>query len=327
MNPDIIGEWAVTLVEKGKETHAGRIVFAARDGRIWVTDADPDNAGRPARVDVDGETLRFEFLSAGSSRGNAHHNFELQLQGADVFAGTRRRGMLAKTFVTGQRVASGALALPAGSADAGAPDTAYDTLAAAKARAAEAAERASLAAAEAAAALAEAEAVAALEGARRAAERAAAARAAATPAAPVRIPVAPEVLATLPAPTDPPAFVPLAPVQAGQAPEREVEFAGHEAEHDAGHDAAHEAGVASPPPHAPGRRLLGITHRLTHGDSAVLAAEVFPSVFVWGGTFAAPEQRLREAGWEIVAVETGETIEVDGLLIQHAAMIRDSVSS
>ncbi len=308
---DIIGEWDVTLVEKGKETPAGRIVFASHDGKVTVRDADPDAASRPARVDVEGETIRFEFLSAGSSRGNTHHNFELRMQGPDVFAGTRRRGMLAKTFVTGQRVgvAPGVLALTSGPVQVTAgPDAAPDSLAAAKARAAEAAERASLAAAEAAAALAEAEAVAALEGARRAAERAAAARAATTRA--VRTPVAPEVLATLPAPTDPPAFVPLAPVaQAAQAEVVEAPDADVE-----------------PSPHAPGRRLLGITHRLTYGDSAVLAAEAFPGVFVWGGTFAAPEQRLREAGWEIVAVDTDEAIEVDGLLIQHAAMIRDTVS-
>lgn len=295
---DIIGEWDVQTVDKGKESAAGRFAFVEHDGKVVVKDADPDVAGKPARVEFDGDIIRFEFLSAGSSRGNTHHNYELRLHGPDAFDGTRRRGMLAKTSVVGRRIGvAPAVVTPSPASTSLAPLP--GNVAAAKAKAAEAAERASVAAAEAAAALAEAEAVAAMEQARRAAERAAAARAAVVPPEPVlRPPVAPDVLATLPAPTEPPAFVPMAPV--AQAP----------------------AASGSPE-----KRSLGITHRLTYGDSAVLAAEVFQSVFVWGGSFAASEQRLREAGWEIASIETDETIGVDELLLRHAAMIRDSVAS
>lgn len=259
---DIIGEWDVVLPGK-EETPAGRIVFLLHDGRVVVKDADPESTSRPNRVDVDGDLIRFEFLSPGSSRGNTHHIYELRMQGADAFTGTRRRGMLARVPVSGTRV-----------------------------------EVTPEAAADAAMLLAEAEAevVAALEAARRAAERAAAARAAVPSAEPsVQPAVAPAVLAALPAPSAPPAFVPVAaaPVPA-QAPDEGDQ--------------------------------LRITHRLTRGEIVVFAAEIHPQVYVWGGSFAAADSRLREAGWQIVEVDTEETTAVDDQLIRHAAAVRESVT-
>jgi hypothetical protein len=194
MAHDIIGDWEVTHVEKGASVVIGRITFSETDGRLVVTDSDPDEGGAVSRVEVEGETLRFEHLGGGSSRGTVRHVFEVVMQGPAEFAGTRRRGMLPRTPVTGQRVPDPLDALAG-------------NLAGAKARAAEAAERAALAAAEAEAAFAEAEAAAALEAARRAAQKALAARAAATTqAAEAQVPqlvVPPEVLAIIPAPAQP----------------------------------------------------------------------------------------------------------------------------
>jgi hypothetical protein len=194
MAHDIIGEWEVSLVEKGRPVPIGGITFFERDGRLVVTDSDPDEGGAISRVEVDGETLRFEHLGGGSSRGTVRHTFEIVLRGSSAFEGTRRRGMLARTPVSGQRVVDPL-------------DAIAGNLAGAKAKAAEAAERAAVAAAEAAAALAEAEAAAALEAARRAAQKAVAARAAAatqaTDAHASQLVVPPEVLAIIPAPAQP----------------------------------------------------------------------------------------------------------------------------
>ena len=264
MISDIIGEWDVSVADRGGDTLVGRIAFVLHDGKVVVKDADPEVTSRPARVEFDQELIRFEFLSPGSSRGNIHHSYEIRVQGADAFTGTRRRGMLARVPVSGQRVEN----------PASAP-------------------------ADAAALLAEAEAdvVAALEAARAAAERAAAARAA-VPSAPLSVlpPVAPVVLASLPAPSAPPVFVPALVSTAPAEPEPE-----------------------------PGGNRLRITHRLTRGDIVVLAAEIHPEVYVWGGSFAAADSRLREAGWQVVEVETDETTEVDEQLIRHAATVRESV--
>ena len=303
MNRDILGTWEITLTDKGKDASAGRITFHHHDGKVVVSDADPEAAGRPARVDFDGETIRFELLSPGSSRGNTHHTYEIVVHGQDGFAGTRRRGMLARVPVTGERVLGALTDLP--EVTAGDPSALLQgNLAEAKARAAEAAERAALAAAEAAAALAEAEALTALDAARRAAEKATAARAAipSRPAAEAISPtgyqaVTPELLAELPAPTEPPAFVPTVSAMAGSG--------------------APSAGART--------RLLPITHRLTHGDRTVLAAVAFPGVFVWGGSFAAPEFRLRDAGWTVTAITSDDVLEIDESLFQHAASVRDSL--
>lgn len=306
MNRDILGTWEITLTDKGRDASAGRITFRDHEGKLVVVDADPEVAGRPARVEVDGETVRFELLSPGSSRGSVHHSYEIVLQGPDAFAGTRRRGMLARVPVSAQRVL-GALDV-APEAASGEPSTALVPISAnvaeAKARAAEAAERASLAAAEAAAALAEVEAVTAMDAARRAAERATAARAAiaaehapASLAADAHRPVPQELLAELPAPTEPPAFVPTTVVGAS-------------------------AGTTSGGSRT---RLLPVTHRLTHGDRTVLAAVAFPGVFVWGPSFAAPEDRLRAAGWTVTAISTDDVIEIDEPLLEHASSVRDSL--
>jgi len=73
--------------------------------------------------------------------------------------------------------------------------------------------------------------------------------------------------------------------------------------------------------------VLRISHRLTRGEIVVLAAEIHPQVYVWGGSFAAADPRLREAGWQIVEIDTDETTEVDEVLIRHAATVRESVST
>ena len=286
---DIIGEWDLTLIEKGRETPAGRILFAERDGRVVVMDADPEAATRPARVDIDGDVMRFELLSAGSSRGSAHHFFEVRQLEADALVGTRRRGMLAKTQLTGHRVELSAL---------------------------EPADAAALLA------LAEAEVAVALEAARRAAERAAAARAAVPSAGSTMQPtVAPVVLAALPAPTAPPAQPAVTPAPVPEARPEPVPEAVSEPTPEAG-----------PVPTVPvlaqelNDRTLRISHRLTRGEIVVLAAEIFPDVYVWG-TFAAAGPRLREAGWALDEVATDETIHVDDALLQHAFAVGQSVAS
>ena len=207
MPHDIVGEWDVALGEQGRGARLGRLRFFEQDGRLLVTDADPDAGGAVSRVELAGETLRFEHLSAGSARGTTRHNFEIVMRGPSAFDGTRRRGMLARMPVTGARVLDPLDALAG-------------NLAGAKARAAEAAERAAMAAAEAAAALAEAEAAAALDAARRAAQKAVAARAAAasqaaeSAATPLVVP--PEVLAIIPAPAQPAAAGAPAPPSASE---------------------------------------------------------------------------------------------------------------
>lgn len=283
MISDIIGEWDVSVVDRGGEATAGRIAFLLHDGKVVVRDADPEAASRPARVEFDGETIRFELLSAASSRGNAHHNYEIRLQGGDGFTGTRRRGMLARVPISGRRV-----------------------------------EQPSLGAADAAAALAEAEAdvVAALEAARRAAERAAAVRAAVpSAAASVQPAVPPVVLATLPAPTAPPASVPVAVPPVADVPPAAVPQA-----------PVSPAPVAPASAPAPGAGVLRISHRLTRGEIVVLAAEIHPQVYVWGGSYAAADPRLREAGWQIVEIDSDETTHVDETLIRHAATVRETVA-
>ncbi|AYF99240.1 hypothetical protein [Protaetiibacter intestinalis] len=181
MTSDILGEWDLFLGESGRGGWAGRVEFFDNGSALAVRDADPEAQGRPARVDASGAVLRFELLSAGSSRGNAHHVYEIAFSGGDLLTGTRRRGLLTKAPFVGRRVAV-----------ASGP--------------------ASLADAEAAALAAEAEATAALEAARLAAAKVAAARAAVqsfespdTPAA-ASAPagVVGEVLAILPAPSAPP---------------------------------------------------------------------------------------------------------------------------
>ncbi len=234
MTHDIVGEWdlnEVSKANKGKDSFLGRIAFLEQGGKIVVKDADPESTDKPSRVDIDGDTIRFEILSGRSGRGNTNHTYEITMQGPYAFGGTRRQGLLQRTPITGQRVGD----LP-GAAPENVPAaaTSYPTgdlsssliampgsVAEAKAKAAEAAERAALAAAEAAAALAEAEAAAALEAARRAAENAAAARAAvhteAQPmAAPAAEPPAPAPVAEAPmpmpvAPALPQSFAPPAP--------------------------------------------------------------------------------------------------------------------
>lgn len=79
MYSDILGEWELVMGENGKGVSGGRILFLEKDGKIVVKDADPEAEDPPARVSVEGEKLRFELLSAGSSRGNVHHNYELRL--------------------------------------------------------------------------------------------------------------------------------------------------------------------------------------------------------------------------------------------------------
>ncbi|MCS0499397.1 hypothetical protein [Protaetiibacter mangrovi] len=306
---DILGEWDISQIDRTKKTSLGRIAFLERDGRVVVVDTDPDGAGTAARVEFDGAAIRFELLSAGSSRGNAHYTYEISLHGPYAFGGTRRRGLLAKTPITGERV--GELAAPAPAAWAPpvvAPSHAGElssdfsgmpgSLAEAKARAAEAAERAALAAAEAEAAQAEVEAAAALENARRAAERAAAARAAvaaqapATPTHPVAVPVTEEALAALPAPTEPPAITP--------------------------------GSRATAAPHA--AAAMRVTHRLSGGGSTIMAVEVFPDVFVWGESYATTD-RLRGIGWSASPIDTDERIEVAARLLQQATLLRDSLAS
>lgn len=207
MPHDIVGEWDVALGEQGRGARLDRLRFFEQDGRLLVTDAEPDAGGAVSRVEFAGEALRFEHLSVGSARGTTRHTFEIVMRGPSAFVGTRRRGMLARIPVTGTRVRDPLDALAG-------------NLAGAKARAAEAAERAAMAAAEAAAALAEAEAAAALEAARRAAQRAVAARAAATTqaaessATPLVVP--PEVLAIIPAPAQPAAAGAPAPPTAAE---------------------------------------------------------------------------------------------------------------
>jgi len=193
MAHDIIGDWEVSLFDRSEPGPIARLTFFENDRGLAVTDSDPDEGGAVAHVELDGETLRFEHVSARSARGMTRHTFEIVLQGPSVFTGTRRRGMLARVPITGARVVDPL-------------DAIAGNLAEAKAKAADAAERAAMAAAEAAAALAEAEAAAALEAARRAAQKAVAARAAAAQAgeaasSPLVVPR--EVLAIIPAPAQP----------------------------------------------------------------------------------------------------------------------------
>jgi hypothetical protein len=289
---DIIGEWEISIVERGKAQSVGRLSFRLAEGALQVVDSDPDAAGPPARVDVDGSTLRFELLAAGSSRGVTRHLYEIGLLNPGTFGGSRRRGMMARVPVTGQRVN----AMPAGASGG--------SLAEAKARAAEAAERATQAAAEAAAALAEVEAASALEAARRAAERAASARATAFgPDAPTALPtpepgrraVPAEVLAILPAPTQPPAF--------------DSRVSG---------DATVVALTA-----ASQVRRVRATHLLSCGDTSLLAVEVHPGVFVWGDSFPATAQRLREVGWMVVPVQSDQMIAIgETQLVQATTVAR-----
>ncbi|QNO36532.1 hypothetical protein H4J02_08350 [Protaetiibacter sp. SSC-01] len=229
MIDDILGEWDLILGENGRGEWDGRIVFRLGEGRIVVADADPDASGRPSRVELAGDTVRFEMLSAGSSRGNVHHTFELTLTPDGTLRGTRRRGLLARTPLVGRRVVAetGAQAPEAlgGDTHAASVPPESDALAEIRARAAAAAERARFAAAQAAAAAAEAEAAEALEFARQAAARVAAARAAvnelgrpADAAAEPRTEVPSEVLAILPAPSQPPVFAPAPGAAAPTAP-------------------------------------------------------------------------------------------------------------
>lgn len=283
---DIIGQWDVSVVEKGKVAPVGRLDFWESDGRLLVIDMDPEAGTAPSRVDFDGAAFRFELASGGSARGTTRHTFEVILHGAEAFGGTRRRGMMARVPISAQRVG-------------GAAGVATSSLAEAKAKAAEAAERAAVAAADAAAALAEVEAATAFEAARRAAETAASARAAATAAevpllaaasAP-RPPVPAEVLALLPAPAVTPAF----PAASVQAP--------------------------------PSTRRVQVTHRLTCGDSMLLAVELLPGVFVWGESFPASEQRLREVGWTATPIASEATLEVEETQIQHAFTVHSALAS
>ncbi|MFT4285479.1 MAG: hypothetical protein QM598_11660, partial [Protaetiibacter sp.] len=115
MIDDILGEWDLILGESGRGDWDGRIAFLERDGRLLVQDADPESRSTPSRVEVAGTTLRFEMLSAGSSRGNAHHTFELTPAEDGTLRGTRRRGLLARTPLVGRRV----VGADAGAADAG----------------------------------------------------------------------------------------------------------------------------------------------------------------------------------------------------------------
>ncbi|QEO09543.1 hypothetical protein [Protaetiibacter larvae] len=204
MAHEIIGEWDVALSQKGESVPLGRLSFFEKEGRLVVVDSDPEVGGSPADVESDGDTLRFEILGAGTSRGATRHVFEVTMRGHASFTGTRRRGMLARVPVAAQRVIDPLDALAG-------------NLAGAKAKAAEAAARAALAAAEAAAAQAEAEAAEAIEAARRAAQKAVAARAAAsTPSAATPLVVPSEVLAIIPAPAQP-AAVDAPPAPAGAA--------------------------------------------------------------------------------------------------------------
>lgn len=188
MAHDIIGDWEVALTGKGEAAPIGRLRFFEKDGRLLVTDPDPEAGGEISRVEVAGDVVRFEQSGGGSSRGTARYTFEVSLRGHGVLEGTRRRGMLARVPIAGQRVIDPM-------------DTIAGNLSEARAKAEEAAERAALAAAEAAAALAEAEAAAALELARQAAQKAVAARAAAAGGAAAPSLVVPrEVLAIIPAP-------------------------------------------------------------------------------------------------------------------------------
>ncbi|MFT4028419.1 MAG: hypothetical protein QM675_00955, partial [Protaetiibacter sp.] len=154
---DILGEWDLFLGENGRGEWEGRLAFTQADGRLRVQDADPESATTPSRVEVTGGTLRFEMLSAGSSRGNAHHAFELALAEDGTLRGTRRRGLLARVPLVGRRVVPADEASTPGASGPTqsaepllAPDAAPDSLAAARARAVAAAERANLAAAQAA---------------------------------------------------------------------------------------------------------------------------------------------------------------------------------
>lgn len=286
---DIIGEWDVSSVEKGKAQSVGRLSFRLAEGALQVVDTDPDAAGPLARVDVDGSTLRFELLAAGSSRGVTRHLYEISLLSSATFGGSRRRGMMARVAVTGQRVN----AMPAGASGS--------SLAEAKARAAEAAERATQAAAEAAAALAEVEAASALEAARRAAERAASARATALGSGHAALPtpasgqkaVPPEVLAILPAPTQPAAF---------------------------GSPTASDA-TAVALTAVPAVRRVRATHLLSCGETSLLAVEVHPGVFVWGESFPATAQRLREVGWTVLPVQSDQLIAIGETQLAQATTV------
>ncbi len=355
MTHDIVGEWDLTEVAKGakgKDSHLGRIAFLEQGGKVVVMNADPEAADKPARVEIDGNTIRFEILSGRSGRGNTNHAYEITLRGHRAFDGTRRQGLLSKTPIIGQRVGDAPAVAPVEAPAAVAPSYATGDLSAsliampgsvaeAKAKAAEAAERAALAAAEAAAAYAEADAAAALEAARRAAENAAAARAAVHIQAPIPAPpapavqppvmapysdgsVPPAVLANLPAPTQPaqpsaivPPVAPMeyAPTATGAFPAAPVPFSPTSA-----FDAAFEDAAAG----TPGKRQVRITHSLSREGRSTLAAELFPGVFVWGDSFVTTELRLREVGWVLTPIATDATIEVDDLLIEHAAMVRDS---
>ncbi|WP_166867672.1 hypothetical protein [Salinibacterium sp. ZJ70] len=292
---DIIGEWDVSIVEKGTAQSVGRLSFRLAEGVLRVVATDPDAAGPAARVDVDGSTLRFELLAAGSSRGVTRHVYEVSLLSPSTFGGSRRRGMMARVPVTGQRVN----AMPGGAFGS--------SLAEAKARAAEAAERATQAAAEAAAALAEVEAASALEAARRAAEKAASARAAAlgseTPAVLPTPPsgrraVPPEVLAILPAPTQPAAF---------------------------GSRVSSDATVVALTTASSVRRVRA-THLLSCGETSLLAVEVHPGVFVWGESFPATAQRLREVGWTVVPVQSDQLIAIGETQLAQASTVARAVA-
>lgn len=353
MTHDIIGEWELSdpsKAAKGKEAALGSIVFLEQDGKVVVKSADPDVTDKPSRVEFEGDTIRFEMLSAGSSRGNSHQVYEISLHGPYAFGGTRRQGLLPKAPVTGQRIGEPAAPVPADAPETPTAAT-YATadlstsviampgsVAEAKAKAAEAAERASIAAAEAAAALAEAEAAAALEAARRAAENAAAARAAiqtpptAPPAMTGQVPVAqPPVTAQVPQqplatpePQFAPAPLPMQPAPAEPAPQSTFMPQATTGAVPAPITFESASGIEDTSTGAAGKRRLRITHWLTREDHTTLAAEAFPGVFVWGNSFVTTEQRLREVGWSVTPFATDETLEVDDLVYQHAAMVRDS---
>src|SRR5690606_4904745 len=93
---DIIGEWDGSIVEQGKAQHAARLSFRLAGGSLQVVDGDPEGDGQVARVEVDGDTFRFEMLAPGSARGVARHLYEVSLLNPATFSGTRRRGMMAR---------------------------------------------------------------------------------------------------------------------------------------------------------------------------------------------------------------------------------------
>jgi len=208
MIDDILGEWDLILGESGRGDWDGRIAFLERDGRLLVQDADPESRSTPSRVEVTGTTLRFEMLSAGSSRGNAHHTFELTPAADGTLRGTRRRGLLARTPLVGVRAAGTDAAVPSpGTSEESLLTAAVgsEALAEVRARAAAAAEHANLAAAQAAAAAAEAEAMEAIEVAPRAAVRQFGPT---VQIAEIAREVPSEVLAILPAPSAAPVLAP-----------------------------------------------------------------------------------------------------------------------